>query len=76
MADKWHIVSGGQRQVTQLAANGTGFVDMIEVTYQVDEGPAAGNTFTARIPAQQYNPTYVQQVIDADVMLHNAVAGL
>jgi hypothetical protein len=76
MAEKWHIVSGGQRQVTQLAANGTGFVDMIELTYQIDQGPATGNTFTVRVPAQLYNVDYVQSAIDADAMMHNSVAGL
>lgn len=76
MAEQWHIVSGGQRQVTQLAANGTGFTDMVEITYQIDAGPAAGNTFTARIPAQMYNPDNVKAVIDGQVALHNQVAGL
>lgn len=76
MAENWHIVSGGQRQVTTLAANGTGFVDMVEITYQIDAGPAAGNSFTVRIPAQLYTPDNVKQTIDAAVALHSSVAGL
>jgi phosphoglycolate phosphatase-like HAD superfamily hydrolase len=76
MAEKWHIITGGQRQVTTLAANGTGFQDVVEVTYQIDSGPAAGNTFTIRIPAQMYNADHVQAVIDRAVAQHNEIAGL
>lgn len=76
MADTWHIIPGGQRQSTVLSQNGTGFTDIIEITYQIDSGPAASNTFTVKVPAALYNADYVKAVIDADVMLHSAVAGL
>lgn len=76
MADTWHIVSNGQRQITQLAPNGTGFVDVVEITYQIDSGPATGNTFTARIPAALYNADYVAKTIQGQVDLHNSIAGL
>lgn len=76
MAEMWHIVSGGQRQVTQLAPTGTGFVSVVEITYQIDAGPATGATFPITIPEALYTPENVKERIDAEVKRHNMVAGL
>lgn len=76
MAEKWHIIPNGQRQVTTLAPTGAGFVDVIEITYMIDEGPAAGSTFTTRIPAAMYTPDNVAKTINGEVHTHNEIAGL
>ena len=39
---KWHVVPGGQRLTTQINQAGNGFADVWEVSYMIDEGPAAG----------------------------------
>lgn len=76
MADKWHVIGNGQREVTVLAPNGSGFTDIIEITYQIDTGPAAGNVFTAKVPKVMYTPENVRQIIDAQTANHNDIAGL
>lgn len=76
MADSWAIVPQGQRQTTELAANGTGFVNVWEITFRVTSGPATGTTGVYRIPADLYNATNVAAGIQAQVDALNEVAGL
>lgn len=76
MADSWAIVPQGQRQTTELAADGRGFVNVWEITYRVTAGHAAGTTGTFRIPADLYNATNVAAGIQAQVDALNEVAGL
>lgn len=76
MAEQWHIIQGGQRPVTTLAPTGAGFVEVIEITYMIDAGPATGSTFTTRIPAAMYTPENVAKTINGEVYNHNAIAGL
>lgn len=76
MADTWVIVPQGQRQTTQLAANGTGFVNIWEITYRVTGGPATGTQGVFRIPADLYTADNVKAGIQAAVDNLNAVASL
>lgn len=73
---EWHVVQGGQRLTTQLTQAGTGFIDVWEVPYMVDSGPAAGTTGTVRVPAAQYNADVVKAAIDAQVIHLHKVASL
>jgi hypothetical protein len=73
---KWHVVPQGQRQTVQLSGSGTGFTDVWEVTYHIDEGPGQGTEGTVRIPASQYNAATVKATIDALVSHQHAVASL
>lgn len=72
---RWHVVPGGQRLTTQLTQAGTGFMDVWEVTYMIDDGPAAGSTGQVRVPATQYNAEVVKAAINAQVQhLHNVAS--
>lgn len=72
---EWHIVPGGQRLTTQLTSAGNGFMDVWEVPYMVDSGPAVGTSGTVRVPATQYNAEVVKAAIDAQVThLHNVAS--
>lgn len=73
---KWHIVQGGQRLVSQITPSGNGFMDLWEVSYMIDSGPAAGTEGLVRIPASQYNAETVKATINALVAHQHAVAGL
>lgn len=72
---KWHVVTGGQRLTTQLTPAGTGFTDVWEVTYMIDDGPAQGSTGQVRVPASQYNAETVKATINAQVQhIHNVAS--
>lgn len=73
---KWHVVEGGQRLTQQISPTGNGFVDIWEVSYMIDSGPAAGNEGTVRIPASQFNAETVKATINAIVTHQHAVASL
>lgn len=73
---EWHIIQGGQRLTSQLTSAGNGFIDVWEVPYQVDNGPAAGTVGTVRVPASQYNADVVKAAIDAQVIHVHKVASL
>lgn len=73
---QWHIIPGGQRQTTQLTQAGTGFMDVWEVQYMIDSGPAAGTTGLVRVPASQYNPEVVKAAIDQQTSIIHGVASL
>ncbi|MGH3572322.1 MAG: hypothetical protein ACRDUW_10905 [Pseudonocardiaceae bacterium] len=76
MADTWVIVPQGQRQTTELATNGTGFIQTWEITFRITAGPASGTTGVFRIPADLYNTVNVQSGIQAQVDQLNEIAGL
>lgn len=73
---KWHIVPNGQRATTQISPSGSGFTDVWEVTYQIDEGPAAGTEGIIRVPASQYNVETVKAAINAQVATQHGIASL
>ena len=72
----WHIIPSGQRLTTQISAAGNGFQDVWEVTYQIDDGPAAGTQGLVRIPAGQYNAETVKAEINAQVQHQHNIAAL
>lgn len=73
---EWHVVEGGQRLTTQISQAGTGFVDVWEVPYRIDSGPAAGTEGVVRVPVAQYNKETVLATISAIVKHNHEVAGL
>jgi hypothetical protein len=73
---KWHVVEGGQRLTTQISAAGNGFVDVWEVSYEIDSGPAKGTTGIVRVPASQYNAETVKATINAQVQHQHNIASL
>lgn len=73
---KWHIVPQGQRLTTQISPAGNGFIDVWEVTYMIDSGPATGTEGTIRVPAGQYNAETVAATINALVGHQHNVASL
>lgn len=73
---EWHVVPQGQRLTTQLAQSGASFVDVWEVTYHIDSGPAQGTQGQVKIPASQYNADTVKSTINAIVAKVHDVAGL
>jgi hypothetical protein len=74
MADKWHVVS--QVQDTELSEHGPGFETIWKVTYQVDNGPAAGTRGVVKVPAAQYGKDVVAKAIDAAVYHLDQIAAL
>jgi len=73
---KWHIVDGGQRLTVTLTNSGTGFIDVWEVTYMVDSGPATGTTGMVRIPVSQLNAEVVKAAVNAQVLHMHDIASL
>lgn len=73
---RWHVVPGGQRLTTQITPSGNGFMDVWEVSYMIDSGPAAGNEGLVRIPATQFNSEVVKATINQVVAHQHAVASL
>lgn len=73
---KWHILQGGQRLTTQINGSGNGFQDVWEVSYQIDDGPAAGTQGLVRVPASQYNAETVKAAINAQVTHQHNIAAL
>lgn len=76
MADAWMILPGGQSQSVELQPGGVGFTDVMEVKFQVTDGPAKGTYGQVSIPLGLYTTDYVRTVIDERVASMNAVAGL
>lgn len=73
---KWHVLQAGQHLTTQISTAGTGFVDVWEVPYMIDSGPAAGTEGVVRIPASQYNAETVKATIAAIVKHNHDIAAL
>lgn len=73
---KWHVVPGGQRLTVQISPAGNGFTDVWEVSYMIDEGPAAGTEGIVRVPASQFNAETVKAAINAIVAHQHSVASL
>ncbi len=71
MAAMWHVKTSVF--TTHISETGAGFDSVYEVSYQVDQGPAAGTVGMVRIPASQYNADTVKRAIDAIVMHHDAI---
>ncbi len=60
MAEGWQVI--GQLQQQRLSETGR-LEDVWEVTYRTEHG-AVG---TVRVPARQYEPEHVRQMIEAEV---------
>lgn len=73
---KWHVIPNGQRLTTQISPNGAGFTDVWEVTYMIDDGPAAGTEGIVRVPQSQYNTETVKAAINAQVATQHGIASL
>ena len=73
---KWHVIDGGQRLTTQLSQSGNGFIDVWEVSYMIDSGPAAGTEGLVRVPAAQYNSETVKAAINQLVAHQHNIAAL
>lgn len=76
MADAWTILPGGQSQTVELQPGGLGFRDVMEVRFQVTDGPAKGVYGQVAVPVANYDPDTVRALIDERVAQLNAVAGL
>ena len=73
---EWHIPKGGQTLTTDIAPSGTGFMDIWEVAYVIDSGPAAGSSGKIRIPADVATSELVRDTIAAQVDHLHGVASL
>ncbi len=73
---EWHVPQGGQVLTTDIAPSGTGFIDIWEVTYMIDSGPARGSTGKVRIPADVATPGLVRDTIAEQVSHMHGVASL
>ena len=71
---KWHIVK--QELTTDLPEGSSGFVRVWEVTYRIDDGPAAGTQGMVRIPVEQFNADTVRATVEAMIAHNHAVGGL
>lgn len=76
MATGWIIAPQGQRQGIELNPGGAGFQTVWEVTYQITDGPATGQTGIVRIPEPLYSAETVKGAVQAAVDRANAVAAL
>jgi hypothetical protein len=72
----WHVIGSDIRQTTTLGNGGSGIVDVWEVPYVIDSGPAAGHHGTVTIPHGQYTPERVQAAITDAVSTTHGVADL
>lgn len=73
---KWHVLSDQQRLTTQITTTGRGFIDVWEIPYVIDSGPAAGLEGMVRVPADRYNAEVVKATINAIVAHNHAVGSL
>lgn len=74
MADSWTITAQTQRE--QLNAAGTNFETVMEISFQVTSGPAAGTTGQIKVPANTYNADNVKALVQEQVDTLNEVAAL
>lgn len=78
MADAvtWHVLGDQIVQTTTLKPGGAGIVDVYEIPYMIDTGPAAGHTGTVQLAAAAFNPANVKAAISAQVGAVHDVASL
>lgn len=72
----WHVLGDEITQTTTLKPGGSAIVDVYEVPYMIDSGPAAGHRGQVQIAASAFNETNVRQAIDAQVGAVHNVAGI
>jgi len=70
------IPPGGQRETTVLSPAGTGFDRVIEVTYKIIAGPAAGTVGTVQVPEETYTVDTVREAVEVAVARRQQVASL
>ena len=75
-AATWHVLGGQITQTSILAPGGAGLVDVYQVPYVIDTGPAAGHTASVQVPVSQYSRESVTAAIAAQVAQTHGVAGL
>jgi hypothetical protein len=71
---KWHVVSDEETSVPGSGARP--FIDVRQITYHVDSGPAMGTEGHVNVPIEQYNGQVVKAAIDAMITAHDEVSGL
>jgi len=72
----WHVLGDQIHQSTTLAPGGAGIVDVWEVPYMIDSGPAKGHQGMVSVPASSYSPDEVKRLITVAVGTTHDVAGL
>lgn len=72
----WHVLGDQITQSTTLKPGGGGIVDVYEIPYMIDSGPAAGHTGIVTINATAFNTANVAAAVNAQVAAVHTVAGL
>lgn len=75
-AVKWHVLGDQVTQSTTLGPGGSGVIDVYEVPYLIDDGPAMGHRGSVSVPASQFNQVTVAEAINQQVGAVHTVAGL
>lgn len=72
----WHVLGDQIVQTSTLKPGGGGIIDVYEVPYMVDSGPAIGHTGKVTIPASIFNQQAVKEAIGQQVGAVHSVAAL
>lgn len=73
MATNWHVI--GQETRPSIEPGGR-MVQVVDIRYQVDVGPAAGHVSQVTVSQAQYNADTVRALIDEAVDKATAIADL
>lgn len=73
---KWHVLGDQITQTTKLGPGGTSIVDVYDVPYLIDTGPAMGHRGSVQIAASAFNQQTVAEAIGQQVGAVHTVAGL
>jgi hypothetical protein len=72
----WHVLGDQIEQTTTLKPGGGAILDVYNVPYMIDSGPARGHTGTVQIASTALNPETIKGAIDAQVGAVHVIAGL
>lgn len=72
----YHTLGDQITQTTTLKPGGGGIIDVYNVPYMIDTGPAAGHVGTVTIAASAFNPATVKEAIEQQVKAVHDVAAI
>jgi hypothetical protein len=73
---KYHVLGDQIVQTTTLKPGGGGLVDVYQVPYMIDTGPAAGHVGQVQLAASAFNPATVREAIEQQVGAVHSVASI
>lgn len=73
---KYHVLGDQIVQTTTLRPGGGGLVDVYQVPYMIDSGPAAGHVGQVQIASSAFTPDAVKGAVEAAVAAVHNVASI